>query len=374
MVKFKEYSDREMLFLLSKVDTLGAISIKKIFDNIVPLNKLFYIKNTDLLSIGISKTQCDILKEAIENIEVIMSEYESLYERNISFVIPEDSEYPNKLKNIYAYPMGLYIRGKLIDHSRPAVAIVGGRTCSSYGKEMAIYISNTLAKNGINIISGMASGIDRYSHCGCMNSESSDTIAVLGNGVNICYPNENIDVYEKLISGEKGCVISELPCNKMPNKRYFPMRNRIISGMADVIIVIEAKEKSGSLITAAHALEQGKDIFVLPGRCTDYLSKGSNLLIADGANILNSPNDILEYLGLSSYKNDNIIEKNMNTLAKNEKRVYSCLDLTPKYLDNIVRESGLEYIKTISILLELELKGLIEQVSSNYYSIKLKLD
>ena len=153
-----------------------------------------------------------------------------------------------------------------------------------------------------------------------------------------------------------------------PRSYNFPMRNRIISALSDLVIVIEAKLKSGSLITATCALEQGKEVYALPGRFTDAFSKGCNRLILDGAGIITSIDDIIESLGLIREKSLPLIEKNYNTLANNEKIVYSCLDFTPKHLEYIIEKTGLTYSEVISIILELEMRGFIKQISGNYYA------
>lgn len=205
--------------------------------------------------------------------------------------------YPDRLRSIYRPPKHLFFRGKLPETNRRSLAIVGARDCSYYGRDMARMFAYRLAEAGMVIISGMARGIDGWSHQGALES-GGDTLAVLGCGVDICYPAEHKKLYDSI--GKRGGLISEYPPGTRARPMFFPMRNRIISGLSDGILVVEAKERSGSLITAEAALEQGKDVFVIPGRVGDDLSIGCNRLIRQGATLVMSPRDILEHYGMGA--------------------------------------------------------------------------
>ena len=188
----------------------------------------------------------------------------------INMITLLDLEYPQKLRHIYDAPVILYYKGnKDLLHNKNIIAMIGCRQCSQYGKEIAIKFSYELAKNKINIISGMAKGIDSYAHIGCMKA-GGKTIAVLGNGLDQIYPKENIKLYNNIIE-KQGLIVSEYVIGTRPNKLNFPARNRIISGLSNSIIVVEARKKSGTLNTVDFALEQGKDVFVIPRKC--YKSK-----------------------------------------------------------------------------------------------------
>ena len=215
-----------------------------------------------------------------------------LWEKEIGFVSFDDPEYPSKLKNIPDPPFGLYYLGRLPDELMPSLAVVGARMTTPYGRETARSYVQLLAEQGIQIISGMARGIDGIAGRAALESDGS-TFAVLGGGVDICYPKENEDLYNQLI--QYGGVISEYPPGMMPQARMFPARNRIISGLADALFVVEAREKSGTQITVSCALDQGRDIFALPGRVSDAASAGCNRMIRDGAMIASDPEDILQY-------------------------------------------------------------------------------
>lgn len=204
-----------------------------------------------------------------------------------------NSEYPEQLRNIYEPPHKLYILGNKEILKQKGIAIVGSRKATEYGKKIAFNISRELSINGINIISGLAIGIDSYAHLGNLNQNIGKTIAVLGSGIDKIYPKENIELAKKIIQS-KGCIISEYPTGTKASKLNFPQRNRIISGISKGVLVVEANEKSGALITADFAIEQGREVFAVPGDITKEQSKGCNLLIKDGAKIVLSSQDILE--------------------------------------------------------------------------------
>ena len=201
--------------------------------------------------------------------------------------------FPKRLKEISDPPLVLYRIGKLPEPGKKMAAIVGARACSSYGKEMAEYFARGLAKEGIGIVSGMARGADGIAQRAAL-SAGGYSVAVLGCGVDICYPEENRPLYEKL--WDNGCILSEYPPGTLPHSRLFPPRNRIISALSDLVLVIEAREKSGTLITVDMALEQGKDVFAVPGRITDTCSRGCNRLIGNGAGIAVSVAQLLQEL------------------------------------------------------------------------------
>ncbi len=206
------------------------------------------------------------------------------------------SVYPTMLRQVRHAPERLYVRGRLPEADRAAVAVIGARRCSSYGREMARWFAEELSQAGVQIISGMAAGIDGIAQRAALAAGGS-SFGVLGCGTDICYPGENQDLYEALL--EKGGILSEHPCGTMPIAGHFPSRNRIISGLSDIVLVIEAKQRSGTLITVDFALEQGKDVYVLPGRLTDACSVGCNRLLRQGAGIALTPADILEALAVT---------------------------------------------------------------------------
>ena len=217
----------------------------------------------------------------------------------IEEIIINSKEYPEKLKNIYNPPLKLYVLGNKQLLNQKSIAIVGARKATEYGKKIAFKFSKELAENGINIISGLAKGIDTYAHLGTIQAsiESKNlkklgkTIVVMGSGFNNIYPKENIELARKVIKSG-GCIITEYSAETKPEKMNFPKRNRIISGLSNGVLVVEANNKSGALITAEFALEQGKEVFAIPGDITKEQSEGCNELIKDGASLVTNSQEI----------------------------------------------------------------------------------
>ena len=219
----------------------------------------------------------------------------------------------------------------------------------------------------MQVISGMARGVDTYSQLGAIEGGMS-TYAVLGSGVDICYPVENIELYGDIINN--GGIISEYPPGSSPEGWHFPQRNRIISGLADKIVVVEARENSGSLITVEWALEQGGDVMAVPGRVDDKLSQGCNRLIKSGAGIVTNVDDILSDLGYNAYYEQKKEKAKEKILEKDFLMLYSELGLQPKSIYELIETTGIVYEKIVTMLLKLQLEGLIEQPYENYFSIK----
>lgn len=210
----------------------------------------------------------------------------------ISKIKINDKEYPEKLRNIYCPPKQLYVIGNINILNDKSIGIIGSRNCSKYGEKVAKEFSYKLSKSNINIISGLARGIDSFSHIGCIMAKGK-TIAVLGSGFKFIYPKENIWLCKRIVE-EGGAIISEYEIDTPPNKQNFPARNRIISGLSDGILVVEAKKKSGTYITIDFALEQGKDVFIIPGSIYSQTSEGTNELIKQGASIITTPEEIIK--------------------------------------------------------------------------------
>ena len=277
----------------------------------------------------------------------------------------EEANYPQRLKYFENMPEKLFVKGKLPDENKKSVAIVGARSCSYYGRTQAYEFARKLAENGVQIISGMAMGIDGWAHRGALDG-GGETFAVLGSGVDICYPRQNADLYRKI--PQQGGILSEYEPGDQPLAWHFPLRNRIISGLADLVLVIEARKKSGSLITVEYALEQGRTVYALPGRVGDALSEGCNHLIFQGAGIAKSVEIIMNELEISVKLNKKLNENSKIRLASREEMVYSCVDLSPRHMDEILLRAGLEPAETQAILLKLELEGLVNEPIKNYYA------
>ena len=286
-------------------------------------------------------------------------------EERIRQISSKSAEYPQKLNNYPKMPEILFAKGNLPDAKKPTAAIVGARACSPYGRIQAFRYAKILSSAGVQIISGMAYGIDAEAHKGALEG-GTPTYAVLAGGVDICYPSGNRPLYARILR-ENGGILSEQPPGMRARNYFFPARNRIISGLADLVLIVEAREKSGSLITAQWALDQGKIVYAVPGPVNEALSMGCHKLIYDGAGIAYSPEILLRELGFNCENKVKSPEKNDLGLASNLKLVYSCLDLRPKSTDFLIQKTGLPPEKIGSLLLELKLSGLVREIGRHYY-------
>lgn len=284
--------DKKYWIWLSRIEGLGSIRINKLLQIYKTPKDIWNQSEEELNKIDgigeiLAKRICD------ESYRIGLEKYiEYMKKYNIDIITIKDEQYPQKLKNIYDPPAILYIKGNKNILQDFAISIIGCRQCSSYGKTVANNMSYELAKKGINIISGMATGIDSFAHIGCINAKGK-TIAVLGNGLDRIYPKENTELFNQILK-TNGAIISEYIIGTKPEKMNFPARNRIVSALSDGVIVVEAKEKSGTLITVDFALEQGKNVFVIPGNITSQNSKGTNNLIKEGAKVVTCVEDVLE--------------------------------------------------------------------------------
>lgn len=314
--------------------------------------------------------------------EEVERQYLLLREKNINFFSIFHPDYPEKLKNIPDAPYGIFVEGCLPDAAVPAVAVIGARQCSEYGRYAANMCGRQLAEAGVNVISGLAKGIDGISQNAALEA-GGKSYSVLGCGTNVCYPEENREIYVSV--KKNGGVISEFPPNTQPRSGLFPMRNRIISGLADVVLIIEARNRSGTLITADLALEQGKEVYVIPGRVTDSLSVGCNRLLKQGAGILLSIDEMLEETGLAERLQtrvgmDKVTGNGPNSIKQNKgnaeheagvggagRRILKSLDYYPKNVETLQIETGLEYRKIVHEIMKLCINGKVCQVSAGQY-------
>ena len=316
-------------------------------------------------------------------------EYEELAEKRIQFILREEDGFPRKLSEIPDPPYGIFYRGRLPEEMQPAVAVIGARECSEYGRYVAEELGRYLGRAGIQVISGMARGIDGISQQAAL-SVGGNSYGVLGCGVDICYPTQNRRLYEELL--QKGGLLSTYAPGTKPLPQYFPPRNRIVSGLSDALIVIEARQKSGTLITVDMALEQGRDVYVVPGRLTDRLSDGCNHLLTQGAGVFLSPESFAEDFlrsweekrGLSAdgsggknrRKNNRETGRNMVKVKlpkESLQKILECLEPVPKTSETLLQElweKG-EYTDISALnraLMELELLGYARQNSPGHFS------
>ncbi len=285
-----------------------------------------------------------------------------------------DERFPENLRYIPGCPAGIYVEGSLPDPYVKTVAIVGSRACSEYGSKMAGYFASHLAAAGIQIVSGLAKGIDGIAQKAAIEA-GGVSFGVLGSGVDVIYPRENKEIFAMVKA--HGGLISEHPPGTQPVRSFFASRNRIISGLCDLLLVIEARLQSGTSITVNNALEQGRDVFAVPGRLTDPLSAGCNKLISEGAGIARTPDDIIDALGLKGDRsvllkkadkdNTGAITRVDLKLDEKEKIVYDCLDLYPKSLDELLRQTRLFIPDIMETLLSLSVKGVVKECARNHY-------
>lgn len=300
----------------------------------------------------------------------VMGEYEKLICAGISLITVEEETYPKRLGSIPDAPYALYYVGGLPDDRKPSIAIIGARNCSEYGRAMARQFGEVLAGAGVQIISGMARGIDGIGQQAAIKA-GGYSLGVLGCGVDICYPPENRPLYEALIAA--GGICSEYPPGTTPRAVLFPPRNRIISGLCDGVLVIEAKERSGTLITVDMALEQGREVYALPGRATDLLSLGCNRLIRQGAALVTSPQELLHELGAAQVGQGDYVQQTLLFPESVRGRLLALLDYQPKSLEQLrqeyaaVHDDCLSFPQLCRELLGLCTEGYAGRVGGNYY-------
>ena len=345
---------------LMKISCKRKMEIRQVIKS---AKELYYIEETALKQHVEDEKERALILDSVRTWK-LDEEYQKLEQKQVQFVTMLNAEYPKRLRNIPSPPYALFVKGKLPEEDRRSVAIVGARECTPYGETMAREFAKTLAREGVQIISGMARGVDSAGQSGALEV-GGVSFGVLGCGVDICYPREKIGLYMKLQA--QGGVLSEFPLGTNPLPQYFPARNRIISGLADTILVIEAKEKSGSLITADTALEQGKDVYALPGPINSRLSMGCNRLIRQGAGILLSPEELLAELGICQVNKKENDEQIKILLETTENLVYSCLGLQPQNLDYLFNVTKIPISELLDVLMRLQLKGVVKEISKNYY-------
>lgn len=288
------------------------------------------------------------------------SNWTELQKKEIRYVSLYQEEYPERLRNLCDSPKHLYVRGRLPDNSKRSIGIVGARECTIYGRDMARMFGYRLAKAGVQVISGMARGIDGWAHQGALEGGGS-TYAVLGCGVDICYPAVHRRLYDSI--WHQGGILSELPVGTTARAGFFPMRNRIISGLSDGILVVEAREKSGSLITADAALEQGRDVFVVPGRIGDELSVGCNRLIRQGAVPVMSPSDILDYYRICLHKISNTEHR-----QSLEGQILHMISEQPVHMSELAQKTGVCQTELMRKLIKWKKEGRVREIARGYFS------
>ena len=346
---------------------LGNVLIKNLLDNFGSPDKIFKASISDLIEIdGISHKTANKIKNREYTSDPI-KEVKRVEKAGIRIITYSDPAYPKKLRDIYDPPMLLYLKGKDIPVNQTFISVVGSRNPTQYGLRAAEKIGQGLARRGLGVASGMARGIDSAAHWGCL-SGLGFTIAILGTGIDVLYPKSNNKLFQQII--RKGAVVSEFPVGTPPEPKNFPIRNRIIAGLSDGVAVVEATKNSGSLITASLALDQGREVFAVPGSINSFKSTGCHFLIKQGARLIENSDDIIEEIGLNHIytpKTDTFKQKPCPPMEESEKSLYDIIGDYPIHIDQVVRQGNLKPEEASSILMRMELKGIIKQLPGKMF-------
>lgn len=367
----KNIDDLKFLLALSFIEDIGPVTTGRLLSAFHTPEAVFGAGLSELSSVGkLSASKAKRIKE-FKTWDRIDREIEEAERHSIRIITLFDNEYPEPLRHLDSAPAILYVKGDLAEEDRFALAMVGSRDMSGYGRKIASDLSYELACAGLTIVSGMARGIDTVCHSGALKA-GGRSIAVLGCGLDICYPAENKELMTAL-SGS-GCVMSEFPLGTSPSRENFPRRNRLISGLSLGVLVVEATARSGSLITARFALEQGKEIFAVPGNITSGNARGTNGLIKMGAKPVQNAEDIIEELspqikGMLKVKDFSLPASARLEINDEEKAICNILGSDSKHIDHIVRELKIPAARLSGILLGLEMKGIVRQTAGNNFSI-----
>lgn len=360
---------------LCTIDGIGSSSVMKLWKKAGNFTKIASLSEEELKNcIGTKRTAAFL---AANTEQARKAAYQRLYrywEKGISFLPVWHTDYPERLRRIADPPAILFVKGKLPVQKQIQAAVIGARACSVYGSRAAQVFARELAQNGVGIVSGMARGIDSIAQQAALEV-SQNSIAVLGCGVDICYPPENRQLYEWL--EKDGTLISEYLPGTKPQSYLFPPRNRIISGLSDLVLVVEAREKSGTLITVDMALEQGKEVFAVPGRVLDACSKGCNRLIANGAGIATDPDAVWEVLRQISTQNglQRITENGRKHIscgshtdgaADAEKQILDILESEFLSLDELAERTQISISEVMQAVSHLYMEGILQRQGGRY--------
>ena len=351
---------------INLVKGIGAVRLRALLEFFGDAKSAWDATPAELRAAGLSKKIVERFTDTRNKVDLDKL-WDEIAAKEIRVMTWNDADYPARLREIAQPPPILYLRGDFIEEDAWAVAIVGTRRVTSYGRQVTEEVASFLAQNGVTIVSGLARGVDGIAHQAALKA-GGRTLAILGSGVNRIYPPEHRALAEQVI--QSGAVISDYAPDTPPEGSNFPPRNRIISGLSMATIVIEAAETSGALITANFALEQGREIFALPGNIFAAQSKGPNKLIQKGAHPLLSPRDILEVLDLTRISQHQSAQRVLPTDAT-EAQLLGSLTHEPTHVDEIRAKTGLAVEKVSSTLVMMELKGMVRHVGGmNYVTVR----
>lgn len=355
------------LLALHSIDGFGPIRLKAIVDYFKDPKLAWEANTKEIRAIGIPQTAIDLLVETRKtlNPEIYAG---SIKNSGIKWMSIFDEDYPKLLKQIYDPPIVLYYKGEILPTDEKAVAVVGTRKITGYGRIVTEQFTKGLALAGLTIVSGLARGVDSEAHKTAVR-ENGRTLAVLGGGLNKIFPPENEKLVREIASGF-GAVLSEFPPDYPSLPGNFPARNRIISGLSLAVLVTEAAEDSGSLITARLALEQGREVFAVPGPITSTLSIGPIELIREGARPVMDAKEILEELGLDKIQSANLKVQSVADFSEEEKKVLEILENETRHIDEIGRQLNVPSAKISALLLKMEISGLVQSMGAGIYCRK----
>lgn len=357
-------NDTERLLLLNMAPDVGSRRTQNLLKHFGSLERVFSAEASDLIKVkDIGTVIAASIRQSIKEID-LTKELELIKKHDVEILTFLDKAYPKNLKNIYDPPVVLYVKGRLLPQDELALSIVGSRLASFYGLQTAERLAFELASRGITIVSGLARGIDSSAHKGALKAKKR-TIAVLGSGLAHIYPEEHKKLAERIM--ESGAVISEFPMNTIPDKGNFPKRNRIISGLSLGVVCVEAAEQSGALITCDYALEQGRDVFAVPGKIDSVTSKGTHNLIKQGARLVETADDILEELNLDISDLAHLRGGQGLDMDKDEKLVYNLLSSDPRHVDELCEESGMGLSMLAKILFNLQVKKFAKELAGKNF-------
>lgn len=352
---------------LHLVQGLGNVVFKNLLEVFGSPENVFSASISDLLNVkGVREDVARRIldKEFVADPSKTLKRLEALQVRVDTYA---DPSYPPALREIHDPPMVLYIKGREIPPKAVFIAVVGSRNPTPYGLKAAEKIGQGLARRGMGVVSGLARGIDSAAHWGSLGGRGF-TAAVLGTGIDVLYPRSNKKLFEQIV--ERGAVITEFPLGTPPEPKHFPIRNRIISGLSRGVAVVEATKNSGSLITAALALEQGREVFAVPGSIESFKSTGCHFLLKQGARLIENADDILDELGLNYPhvpKTDTFKENAPPPMEEKEKAIFDMIGDYPVHIDQIAREGRLEPGEVSDLLTRMELKGIIRQLPGKMF-------
>jgi DNA processing protein len=357
----------EASIVLNMLRLMGPVRLRKLLEVFGSPENVLAAKRDQLRAIdGIGR---DVAEEIInwESKVDLPAELRRIREFGARVVTAESSEYPRALREIHAPPIVLYVWGEIEERDHHAIGIIGARRTTHYGSESAKKLSYQLAYAGLTIVSGLARGIDTAAHQGALAAKGR-TVAVIGSGLAKLYPPENAALAEKIRNGN-GAIVSEFSMEIEPDRQTFPMRNRIISGWSQGILVVEAGLNSGALITASQAIEQGRSVYAVPGHINAPSAMGSNRLIQQGAKLVMDASDILDDLQilLPEAKTFVATARPLPELSESERSVYNAIDSSETAIDSIAARCNLPSGAVASTLLSLELKRLVKQLPGKYF-------